>query len=106
MTDIETLEAKRRSLTAQIKAARKKAEAARREDEDKATMAFATWLLSHLYDDDDTTAFDARIDRAKSALSGSKVTEFLRQQVRANGAPTTAPDHEHSESDGGGHHAA
>ena len=103
-TDIETLEAKRRSLTAQIKAARKKAEAARREDEDKAKMAFATWALSHLYDDD-TTSLDARIERANAALVQPQVTQFLRQQVRADGAATPAPDDEHGESDGGGHHA-
>jgi hypothetical protein len=105
MTDIDTLQAKRRSLNAQIRVARKQAEAANKRHLGEATREIGAWVLQHLFGDADAAQIDSRVGAAKSALAEPRVADFLRQVVRV-GPAAVASDDDQRGSDGGGHHAA
>lgn len=105
MTDIDTLQAKRRSLNAQIRVARKQAEAANKRHLGEATGELGAWVLQHLFGDADAAQIDARVGATKSALAEPRIADYLRQVVGV-GSTAVASDGDHRESDGGGHHAA
>lgn len=83
MATVEQLENKRRSLTAEIRAAKKAEAAAEQQRVKGAKGALGDWLLVHLFGDSDDTCLDARIASVRSALEEPQVVDYLRQQVRA-----------------------